>query len=216
MLFDPAHIIYWIFLLIGIALFFLVIFSGGGDEDAGSESVDIPVLSFFGFGRAPLFLLLATDFSLWGLIGWLLNTGVGEVKGSLPENFWGWSGIVFVVSLVLSLWLGSLIARTLGNLFAPFGEDASSDRLLGCVGTVFSKNIPFADEGKFGQVNVRDPAGNLIKINAYLPEWAEARPYRGQEVLVVDKEGSTYFAIVKDSIDRERWLANPENPENSS
>lgn len=216
MLFALAHITYWIFLVIGIALFFLVILSGGGDEDAGSESVDIPVLSFFGFGRAPLFLLLATDFSLWGLIGWLLNTGVGKLTGSLPENFWGWSGVVFVVSLVLSLWLGSLIARTLGNLFAPFGEDASSDRLLGCVGTVFSKNIPFADEGKLGQVNVRDPAGNLIKINAYIPEWAEARPYRGQEVLVVDKEGSTYFAIVKDSIDRERWLANPENPENSS
>ncbi len=214
MLFDPAHFIYWIFLLIGIALFFLIIFSGAGEEDADSDVLEIPVLSFFGFGRAPLFLLLATDFSLWGLSGWLLNTAIGQFTGTLPERFWGWGGVVFLVSLGSSLYMGGLIAQSIGKLFASFGEDASSERLLGCTGTVFSRNIPLTSEGKLGQVNVRDPAGNLLKLDACLPEWAQERPIRGQEVLVIDQEESTYFVIVKDSLDQAQWLANPENPQN--
>jgi hypothetical protein len=216
MLFAPAHFTYWIFLIIGIALFLLVIFSGGGEEDAEGELGDLPVFSFFGFGQAPLFLLLATDFSLWGLSGWLLNTAVGQLTGSLPENFWGWSGIVFLISLAFSLFVGSFIARSLGKIFAPFGEDASSERLLGCIGVVFSRNLPSAADRKIGQINVRDPAGNLLKVNACIPEWAESTPNRGQEVLVIDQQESTYFVVVKDSLDHQRWLANSEDLGNST
>jgi len=96
----------------------------------------------------------------------------------------------------------------LGNLFAPFGEDASSERLLGCIGVVFSPKLPSANHRKIGQINVRDPAGNLLKVNACIPEWAELQPKRGQEVLVIDQQESTYFVVVKDSLDHERWLVN--------
>ena len=175
MLFNPANLPYWIFLGMGVLLFLLVIVSGGGDDDIELDAdaeidVDInadigdgglhldtdsdsegefsalQILGWLGFGKAPLLLLLATDFSLLGLIGWIINVTWAGIWGSFPQGFW--AGIVATVALVMSLFLGSLIARPLGKIFASFGEDASGDRLIGCIGTVSSARIPHENEGK--------------------------------------------------------------------
>ena len=242
MLFDPANLPYWLFLAIGVVLFLLVIFSGGGGEDVDVDAdldldvdVDIDVdvdadldgdvelegsflplaiLGWLGIGKAPLILLLAIDFSTWGVSGWLLNVIIGNLTGSIPQRFVGLGGLVFLASFGFSLFLGSLISRPLGKIFASFGEDTSGDRLMGCVGTVASKQIPYLIEGKIGQVDVVDLAGNLVTITVCLPQWAKIVPQRDSQVLIIDRTKNHYLAIAKDSADEQFWLANPRQSNN--
>lgn len=176
------------------------------DSDSEGEFSALQILGWLGFGKAPLLLLLATDFSLLGLIGWILNVTWAGIWGSFPQGFW--AGIVATLALVMSLFLGSLIARPLGKIFASFGEDASGDRLIGCIGTVSSARIPLETEGKIGQVDVLDTARNLVTITANLPEWAKIVPCRNQKVLVIDRQPKSYLVIAKDSSDEDLWLDN--------
>ena len=235
MLFNLANLPYWIFLAMGVLLFLVVIVSGGGDDDLDLDvdadvdvdwDVDAEVnpldidtdtdvdaefsmgqfLGWFGIGRAPLILLLATDFSLIGVLGWMFNVAIGSLTGSIPTGFL--AGVVSVLSLFISLFTGGLISRPLGKIFASFGEDASSDRLIGCYGTVSSGSLPKEKQGKIGQVDVLDSARNLVTINAALPTWATIVPQRGTQVLVIEQHPQSYLVVVKDSADEQQWLTN--------
>ncbi|MFP4296406.1 MAG: DUF1449 domain-containing protein [Spirulinaceae cyanobacterium] len=230
MIYSLANLPYWILLGLGVVLFLVAISAGGGDDDLDLDGdsllevdadtdVDPDVEGNFGFvlflgwlgvGKVPLILLIATDFSLWGALGWLLNILAGRVLGRIPTTFWGWGGMIFVVSLGLSLYVGSWIARPIGKLFAPFGQDASGDRILGCVGTVVSKTLPYLPENKVGQVDVYDADQNLVSVSAVLPSWAKVVPCRQQSVLLIDRCSVGYLAIAKDSSDEDKWLANTE------
>lgn len=214
MLFHPSNLPYWIFLGIGVLCAAIVIFAGGGEEDldldsdldidmdtdidVGGDFSPLEVLGWLGIGKAPLILLLAIDFSFWGVLGWMLNVALGNPSGLLASA-------VLLGSMVVSLGAGSLISRPLGKIFASFGEDTSPDRLIGCIGTVSTSTIPKESQGAIGQVDVIDPAGNLLTISARLPDWATVIPRRGQNVIVVDRSGSGYLVIAQDSIDQERW-----------
>ncbi|MDJ0634788.1 MAG: DUF1449 family protein [Xenococcaceae cyanobacterium MO_188.B29] len=220
MLFNSANLSYWILLGIGILLFLLVIVSGGGDDDFDIDAdadadVDIEtdgdfgtgqILGWLGLGKAPLVLLLAIDLSAWGITGWFLNVIIGSIIGYIPLQFFGLGGIILIASFSFSVFFGSLIARPLGKIFASFGEDTSSDRLIGCVGTVVSKKIPYLTEGKIGQVDVRDSAGNLVSLSVSLPSWAKKIPQRGEKVLIIEKGDNAYLAIAKDSSDEDKWM----------
>jgi len=223
MLFHSANLPYWIFLGMGVLLFVLVIVSGGGDDDLGTDAdldsdldsdldaeSDVSfaaVLGWLGIGKAPLLLLLATDFSLIGLVGWILNVILGEAIGQPPNGFW--VSVVAIAALVIALMVGKLLAQPIGKAFASFGEDTSSDRLIGCLGTVTSAVIPPQAEARIGQVDVIDAARNRVSINAMLPEWAAIAPRLGDQVLVVDRLSQIYLVILKDSPDQDSWLANP-------
>ncbi len=232
MLFDWANLSYWILLGIGVFLYLFVIFSGGGEDDIEADieaDLDVDVdadidgdvdsdldgesdfsvfslLSWFGFGQAPLMLLLATDCSLWGLLGWIFNVWLGSALGSIPTGLLGTG--VFVASGAIALWIGKLLAYPLGKIFASFGEDASSDRLIGCVGTVISKQLPHYTEGKVGQADVYDAARNMVTISVSLPHWAQVIPKRDQSILIIDRTEHSYLAIAKESSDEDRWLQN--------
>lgn len=226
MLFSFANLPYWIFLALGIVLFLMVIFTGGGNDGIDGEAdVDVEadvdadldldantdtgfswgeLLGWLGFGKAPLILLLATDLSLLGIIGWMLNVWTGRALGQIPSGFW--AGVILVLAGAIALFLGSLISRPMGQVFAQFGEDAGSDRLIGCIGTVGSAVIPARLDGRVGQVDVIDPARNLVTINTVLPEWATVMPRHGEKVLVIDRLPHYYLVVAKDSIDQESWL----------
>ncbi len=238
MLFDGSNLPYWILLGLGVALFLFVIVSGGGDDDLdvdadadidadadGGNPVDfdadsdsdfspLQVLGWLGLGKAPLILLLATDLSLWGVLGWLTNVIIGGLVGGVVSGLIG--GAVLLGSLSLSLLAGGQIARPIGKIFASFGEDASGDRLVGCIGTVSTGKIPKASDNKIGQVDVVDPAKNLVTVNAVLPDWAAVLPSLGDKVLIIEHHSltpasttsSTYSVIVKDSVDQDAWFAN--------
>lgn len=220
MLFSLANLTYWIFLGVGISLFLLVIFSGGGDDDLELESeVDVDgdgdfgslqFLGWLGFGKTPLILLLAIDLSLWGLSGWMANVAIASILGEIPTR-WGWGGLILVGSLVFSLFVGSLIARPLGYVFASFGEDTKSDRLVGCVGVVTSKKVPLESDRQIAQADVRDAARNLVTVSICLPNGAKVKPSYGQEILIVEQIGDRYLAVAKDSEDEAEWLNNTRN-----
>lgn len=204
----------------GVLLFLVVIISGGGDDDLDVDAdadadadVDasgnfrfLEVLGWLGFDKAPFVLLLATDFSLLGLIGWMLNVTFESFTGDVPSGLA--AGVISGLSLVLSFAIGGLIARPLGKIFASFGEDASGDRLIGCYGTVSSLTIPMENQGKIGQVDILDSARNLVTIHATLPSWARVVPDLGTQVLVIDRQLDSYLVIAKDSSDEQEWLAN--------
>ncbi|MEQ9371059.1 MAG: DUF1449 family protein [Coleofasciculus chthonoplastes F3-SA18-01] len=201
----------------GILLFLVVIVSGGGDDDFDIDAdadadVDADgdfamgsMFSFLGVGKVPLILLLATDCCLVGVFGWMINVAIANVTGTIPTGLFG--GVVGGASLLLSLFSGSLISR-LGKIFAAFGEDTSGDRLIGCQGTVSTTSIPLESQGKIGQVDVIDPSGNLVTINATLPQWAKVIPNRGNYVLVIERQPESYRVITKDSSDQQQWLSN--------
>ncbi|MEQ9484673.1 DUF1449 domain-containing protein [Coleofasciculus sp. F4-SAH-05] len=217
MLFNLLNLPYWIFLGMGILLFLVVIVSGGGDDDFDIDAdadadVDADgdfamgsMFSFLGVGKVPLILLLATDCCLVGVFGWMINVAIANVTGTIPTGLFG--GVVGGASLLLSLFSGSLISR-LGKIFAAFGEDTSGDRLIGCQGTVSTTSIPLESQGKIGQVDVIDPSGNLVTINATLPQWAKVIPNRGNYVLVIERQPESYRVITKDSSDQQQWLSN--------
>lgn len=213
MLFDSANIPYWVFLGMGVLLFLFVIVSGGGDDDVDIDTdIDTDVdfdlnglfLGWIGIGKAPLILLLATDLSLWGLFGWMLNVWLGGILNQVPSG--GWNFIVLILSMSLSLFTGGLIARPVGRIFAEFGEDTSSDRLIGRNGTVSSATIPIEKQGRIGQVDVIDKSGNLVTINANVPEWGTVIPRHGEAVIVIDRQQDVYLAIASNSPDKNHWL----------
>ena len=230
MLFHSANLSYWIFLGIGILLFLLVIISGGGDDeldletdveldadvdidadtdlDSDGEIGSLQLIAWLGFGKAPLMLLLAIDFSIWGLTGWMLNVLVGNLTGNIPTNLIGLAGLIFLISLSFSLFTGSFIARPLGKIFASFGEDVSSSRLLGCLGVVTSKEIPYERENKIAHADITDNAHNLVTVAVCLPSWAQVIPQRNQKIIIIEQNPDYYLAIAKDSIDETKWLSN--------
>ncbi len=242
MLFHPANLIYWILLGIGVIFFMLIIVSGGGDEggdldadiDSGVLELDadveadleadvetgtqgngvklLQVLSWFGVGKAPLIMLLAIDFSTWGMVGWILNIILGNLTGTIPYRLLGLGGLVLLTSLSISLVTGSVLSVPIGQIFSSFGEDVSSERFIGCIGTVSSQTIPYLIEGKIGQADIYDTAGNLVTISVCLPHWAKVVPHRGQTILIIEHHAHNYIAITKDSSDEDKWLDRAINP----
>ncbi|HAC63714.1 MAG TPA: DUF1449 domain-containing protein [Cyanothece sp. UBA12306] len=241
MLFHPANLIYWMLLGIGVIFFMLIIVSGGGDEggdldtdldvDSGVLEFDADVnaeveidtgqsgfnpwqiLSWFGVGKVPLIMLLAIDFSTWGMVGLIFNIIVGSLIGTIPYRLLGIGGLVFITSLGISLVTGRILSVPIGQMFASFGEDVSSERFIGCIGTVSSKNIPYLIEGKIGQADVYDSSGNLVTISVCLPHWAKVIPYHNQSILIIEKHDHNYIAITKDSSDEDKWLDRAINPQ---
>lgn len=229
MLFDIVNLPYWIFLVMGVLLF-LVITISGGDDDLDFDidrHVDLElshnprgryavttaerkfrvaqVLSWLGIGKAPLILLLATDFSLLGLVGWMFNVALFSMAGSYSE---GWlSGVVLALSLSVSLLSGGLMAQPIGKIFAGFEEDAKRTRLIGCQGTVSSLTIPWENRGEIGHVNILDSSRHRVTIDATLPNWAKVVPNQGAVVLVIERQLHSYIVIAKESSDEQHWLA---------
>lgn len=177
------------------------------EVEASEGFTPIQILGWFGVGKAPLMLLIALDLCLWGLLGWMLNVAIASLIGSIPRGLVGTG--VGLMSLLVGLIIGGQIARPIGKVFASFGEDASGDRLIGCMGRVSSAKIHNASEGKIAQVDVLDSAKNLVTVNAALPLWATEIPNRGDTVLVIERadDMALYYVIAKDGADQERWFS---------
>ncbi|MEB3210791.1 MAG: DUF1449 domain-containing protein [Leptolyngbyaceae bacterium] len=180
------------------------------DVNGGGGSSSNPAYQFLGWlgiGKAPLILLLGLDFSLWGLVGWMLNVFVASLIGQIPIGLLG--GVIFFSSMVIALWIGSLASRPIGKIFASFGEDTSGDRLIGCIGKVSSARLHKASDRKIAQVDVLDAAKNLVTVNAAVPDWATQVPTFGDTVLVIERSEQTYlyFVVLKDSPDQAHWFS---------
>lgn len=175
--------------------------------DGDSEITALDILGWLGIGKAPLILLMALDLCLWGLLGWMANVIIGSIIQVIPTGILGVP--ILLGSMAIALLLGGQIARPIGKIFASFGESASADRLIGCVGTVSSARLHKVSTGKIAQVDVLDPAKNLVTVNAVLPLWVKFQPQIGDQVLVIDRSDQVYlyFVVAKDSEDEAKWFS---------
>lgn len=179
------------------------------DSDTDGDLSFLSILSWFGVGKSPLLILLAIDFSTWGVTGWVLNALVGTLLNGIPRGFFGL--LIFVVSFIFSLWVGKVLSHPIGLIFKEFGEEINSDRLIGCSGTVTSKQVPHLTTGRIAQADVVDNASNLVTVEICLPEWAKVVPLKGDEVLIIEQRKNCFLAIAKDSSDQDKWLNRMEN-----
>ncbi|AFZ47974.1 hypothetical protein Cyast_2023 [Cyanobacterium stanieri PCC 7202] len=184
-------------------------FDADMEADESLEGNFLLFLSWFGVGKSPLLILLAIDFSSWGVIGWFLNVTIGGVMGEIPQGLIALA--IFVVSLAISLWIGRILSNPIGKIFANFGEEIDGERLIGCTGHVISSKLPYVVEGKVAQADVLDNARNLVTVEAALPDWAKVVPHRGQEILIIDRQQHCYIAIAKDTSDEDKWLNSNNN-----
>ncbi|MEM9217684.1 MAG: DUF1449 domain-containing protein [Cyanobacteria bacterium P01_F01_bin.150] len=179
----------------------------GADSGTDSGSSTLDILGWLGVGKAPIILLLALDLCLWGLLGWMANVMIGSVIRVIPTGIFGLP--ILLGSMAIALLLGGQIARPIGKIFASFGESASADRLIGCTGTVSSARLHKVSAGKIAQVDVLDPAKNLVTVNAVLPLWAKVQPKIGDKVFVIERSDQVYlyFVVAKDSEDESKWFS---------
>lgn len=179
------------------------------ETDTAQDLSFFSFLSWFGVGKCPLLILLAIDFSVWGVSGWFLNVTVAGFLNAIPQGFLAF--LIFVSSFIFSLWIGRLLSLPIGKIFANFGEEVDGDRLIGCIGSVISKEVPYLIEGRIAQVDVLDNASNLVTIEVCLPDWAKVVPHRGQEVVIIDRQKHCFIAIAKDTSDEDKWLNSIKN-----
>ncbi len=174
------------------------------DADGGIDSNFLLILSWLGVGKSPLMILLAIDFCTWGVTGWFLNVSIGGLMGEIPQG--AIALLIFIVSLLFSLWIGRLLSNPIGKIFANFGEEIDGERLIGCTGHVTSSKLPYLAEGKIAQADILDSASNLVTVEVSLPDWAKVIPHRGQEILIIERQKHCYIAIAKDTSDEDKWL----------
>jgi len=212
MLFHFANLPYWLLLGLGLTCLSLVLLADDGDEEleleAESPALALYGLGWLGVGKVPLPLLLGIDFSLWGVCGWGLNVLFAQGRGQFPQGLTDGGLIVLGVSGVFSFWAGGLMARPLAIVWSSFGQDTSSERIIGCTGTVTSKYLPYLAEGRIGQAQVYDNEGNLLTVSVSLPHWATVIPHHNQDILIIEHlpQQRGYLVIAKDSSDEDKWL----------
>ncbi len=174
------------------------------DSDADGNFSFWSFLSWFGVGKSPLLILLAIDFSTWGVTGWFLNVMIGTFLNTIPTGFLGI--LIFVLSFIFSLWVGKVLSNPIGLIFKDSGEETNTERLVGCYGHVTSKKVPHLTTGRFAKADVLDNARNLVTIEICLPEWATVVPVRGEEVLIIEKRENCFLAIAKNTSDQDKWF----------
>ena len=161
-------------------------------------------LSWLGFGKSPLFILLAIDFSTWGVTGWFLNVMIGGINNKIPTGIT--AVIIFIISFIFALWVGKVLSQPIGQIFQDVGEEVVGERLIGCIGQVVSKKVPYIIEGRIAQADVIDNARNLVTVSVCLPEWATVTPLRGEAILIIEQRKNFYLVIAKDTSDEDKWM----------
>jgi membrane protein implicated in regulation of membrane protease activity len=166
-----------------------------GDADGDVGDAFHEALSFFGVGRVPFMVVWGTLFIFTGFAGLFFNR-VAFVR--LGGHYPGW---LFALSLLASLIAGlaatRLAARLAGKLVDTGGRGSSrKHELVGEMGVVASARV----DGRFGEVRVRDQAGNEMIVHARLPGGAALS--RGASVVLIDYEdGRELFLVVPSGLD---------------
>lgn len=127
------------------------------DVDADVDiNAEIPVLSWLGFGKVPLFFLIMALLSSFGFIGLLIQTTVLSLAGfSLP--WWLAAFVSLFPSALLTKVFSSFMVR-----FLPQVEDYS-ENLANLVGDRAEVTVP-AQQGKIGEAKIVDRFGSTQYI----------------------------------------------------
>lgn len=224
MLFATENLLYWLFLGLGGVLF-LVAFQNkdrgeanpldnpgpslGSGADRATSSSDARQAVVPGKPRkppVPLMLRVALTLMLWGILGCIANGAAGVLWSVRPQGLLWLSVMVitFLAALLTSQYLVSPVSWVINSR----RKTASFDYLVGCIGIVSSNCLSTPSEGDVAQVDVVDPMGNTLTVNAALPIWATIVPQQGDRVTLIERsaEEQLYYAVAYDSADQDRWL----------
>jgi len=151
---------------------------GDGDGDHDGDGMWAGVLSFFGIGRVPFMVVWVTFFIFAGFAGLTWNRVIAA-RGDYPT----WA---FVVALAIAIVAGAIGVRLFSRLAARFVDvggrgSVKKHELCGKVGVVASATI----DDKFGEVRVRDDAGNELLVHGKL-QHGDAPLKRGDQIVLVD------------------------------
>lgn len=147
-----------------------------GEADAGGGGPSFNVLSFVGFGKAPLLIVLMILFGSIAISGLALNWLAFRIFGA-------YTGVSFAVVLLAAVGVGvitgAVTTQIIRTVLPPLTTTASqAQELVGHHGTVIS---PFVDE-RYGQVRLRNPGGVMISIFAITRSTTPIK--RGDEVVL--------------------------------
>lgn len=194
-LFDPANIPFTV--AIGTVVLLTVIealllFAGAsvGDVIGGvlpDDLGDVGGLSWLGFGKAPLIVVLACFATLFGIVGLFLQAIAGSVgPGPFPP------GIASVVALLLALPLTGRASRAIGR-FLPSDETYVGDkgRLVGSIGCIVQGT---ATPTLPAECRVPDGHGGSLYVQVVPDGGCEAMT-EGTKVLIVRREEHHFVAV---------------------
>ncbi|MGF1512307.1 MAG: hypothetical protein ACFB5Z_01230 [Elainellaceae cyanobacterium] len=144
--------------------------------------------------------------TLWGLFGWAVSAIIGVMIGESLQGLL-WLGVVFS-TMIAALLVSQQLLPPVVWFINSRRKSASLDYLVGCTGIVSSDSLSTLTEGDMAQVDVVDPTGSTLTINAALPIWATVVPHQGDRVTLVERatEMGLYYAVASDSADQDRWL----------
>lgn len=152
----------------------------GADHEVGVESASPvtlgDVLSFFGFGKVPLSILMMSFAYPFGLTGWLLNTlaaGPGGAVGS-------WFSVNLAGALAAGLASMRLTSRLIVRVMPTRNVSGFTRRQL--VGTRGVVGLP-VDE-RSGRANVVDAEGTRHQVRCRTVPGGKALP-KGAKIIVV-------------------------------
>jgi hypothetical protein len=183
-LFAWYNLIFFLPIIISIALVFGAGFGVDGDIDDADVDADIdaetPVflkaLSIIGIGRCPLSIVILSALLIFGGSGIVLN-----------QFFAPWLPIASVGGAFFSMLFFTRIVATLIGKIMPGTETyvVSKDHLVGVAGKLVMNTST-----DFGMAHVRDHHGGLHKIQCktYKGELAS-----GTDILVVDRKEDVFY-----------------------
>lgn len=154
-----------------------------GDGDHDGDGLWSGMLSFFGIGRVPFMVVWVTFFIFAGFAGLTWNR-VLAARADYPT----WA---FFAALGVALVAGALGVRLFSRLAARLVDvggrgSVKKHELCGKVGVVASHTV----DDKFGEVRVRDDAGNELLVHGRL-QAGDPPLKRGDKIVLVDYDEKT-------------------------
>ncbi len=155
------------------------------DHDADDASVGGQLASLLGIGRAPLTLVLASFFGLFGIVGLLLNRTLEQLAGRGVLAFSGALLGALVASVAGTRALSSVVGRALPKVETYVARGRDFEGLIGDAET--------AIDARGGLVRVKDPHGTVQQLRCVVRD--DAPIARSARVLLVeyDPSSQTYF-----------------------
>lgn len=179
-------ILYWMIVMIGLLdtefLDFDIDIDGDADVDvdaAGGNSSDISwinnALVFFNLGKIPLMIWL----SFLALPLWLICVYVNGFLG-ISNFFLGL--LIFVPSLIVSLFVAKFLTWPFVSFFAKIDQDSKPKEITGRIGTVI---LPADDQSK-GQAEINYD-GSFLRFSILSRKGTQVS--KGQKVLFIQRLG---------------------------
>ena len=171
-----------------------------GEHEPG---IAAKALSFLGFGRVPLSIIVMSFCFIWGFTGWAANTVLGGILRFPALFFWPSLG----VTLVLSVSLTSSLARGLSKIMPATETYAVSKREL--VGKVATVRYPITAES--GTATLHDQYGTFKEVQCRVNHDDALIPEGRQVVLLRFDDEQDAFLVRQDPLGTLRHIPRTTN-----